>query len=105
MGYATINGQLRQELRDRDGENRCRWCGRVRLQVDAHHIRYRRSTNDDVLENLIQLCRHCHGFVHGTKLNGWTVSKSEAQEILWHLTEHPGVTGMSQLRKLRRVSA
>lgn len=86
--------KLKQACFERD-RWRCRWCGRTNaLQYDAHHIEYRRSSKDDVLSNLITLCRHCHDFVHSGR-----VSKRHAQEILVQLIETPGITGLSLLRR------
>lgn len=101
--YEGLDPKLRKLVLDRDGW-RCRWCGATNQGGDLHHIRYRRGAVDDVAENLITLCRSCHGFVHGaTKRNGRSVTKEVAQEILFHLVSHPAVTGSSLLRK-RRLS-
>jgi hypothetical protein len=78
---------------------RCRWCGRTNAWAyDCHHIRYRRSSEDDVMENLITLCRDHHNFVHDSS----KIPKQEAQEILFELIERPGVTGIA-LRRVREA--
>lgn len=98
--YEGLNPKLRKHVLDRDGW-RCRWCGATNQGGDLHHIRYRRGASDDVAENLITLCRSCHGFVHGTMRNRKSVTKETAQEILFYLISHPGVTGSALLRKKR----
>ena len=91
--------KLKREVFDRDNY-RCRWCGRTNgMAYDCHHIRYRRSSEDDVIENLITLCRTCHDFVHGGG-----ISKAEAQEILFALIDMPGVTGIALRRMRQRAS-
>lgn len=88
---------MRRRILERDKV--CRWCGRTGVPLDAHHIRYRRSSKDDVAANLIALCRRCHEHVHGQRLaNGGSIGKWEAQEILWALVDLPGVTGMALRR-------
>lgn len=75
---------------------RCRWCGRTNaMAYDCHHIRYRRSSNDDVMENLITLCRDHHDFVH----DSGRIPKALAQEILFELIRSPGVTGFALMRR------
>lgn len=61
---------LRRRIRERDG-NRCRLCG---LHEDhhgtllhVHHINY--VKRDDRIENLISLCKFCHGTMHGSLEN------------------------------------
>jgi len=88
---------LKRQVFERD-RWRCRWCGRTNAcQYDAHHIVYRRSSKDDVIDNLVTLCRAHHDYVHGGE-----ISKQEAQEILRELVHTPGVTGLMLLRKRRR---
>jgi len=88
---------LKRAIFERD-KWRCRWCGRTNaMAYDAHHIVYRRSPKDDVMGNLITLCREHHDFVHSGK-----ISKQEAQEILFELIETPGVTGLALLRRRAR---
>ena len=98
-----ISETLRAEALARD-QDRCRWCGRTDIPTDLHHIRYRRGSSDDVLENLILLDRECHSFVHGIPRTGSkdTIAKAEAQEILFVLAATPGVTGIA-LRRQRRA--
>jgi hypothetical protein len=101
--YTGLPEGLRMAIWNRD-QHRCRWCGRTNVRVDFHHIRYRRGYADDVLDNLISLCRTHHEFVHGTKApNGDTIAKDEAQEILNDLVRMPGVTGIA-LRRQRRAA-
>lgn len=89
----VADGSLKQQCHERDGWC-CRFCGRKGVWLDAHHIRFRRGTADDVLWNLISLCRRCHDDVHGNKL----MHKREMQEILWELAQRTGVTGMQLIR-------
>jgi hypothetical protein len=97
--YDGLDRILKQEVLERDG-GRCRWCGRVGVPVDPHHIRYRRGSSDDVPGNLISLCRRCHDFVHGApNAKGVIIPKQVAQVLLWDLIELPGVTGMALWRQ------
>ena len=90
--------KLKAQVFERDNY-RCRWCGRTNgMAYDAHHIRYRRSSNDDVLGNLITLCRDHHNFVHDSS----KIPKRLAQEILFELVGSPGVTGLALLRRKRK---
>lgn len=100
--YRGLDDRLRREVYERDGK-RCRWCGRTEERaggVDIHHIRYRRSSQDDVAWNLICLCRGCHSHVHGLDKN--SPPKRVCQEVLWSLVEKPGRTGMQVLRWMKR---
>lgn len=96
--YEGLDSVLRAEVKARDGEH-CRWCGRY-INCDAHHIRYRRGSSDDVASNLIMLCRQCHGFVHGTpNARREIIPKIVAQQLLWDLIDLPGQTGMALWRQ------
>lgn len=97
-----MDDRLKKAVRERDN-HRCRWCGATNRGVDAHHIRYRRGYADDVIENLISLCRACHSFVHGIpRPSGQSIVKSVAQQILFELTVSPGLTGTSLWRRRKR---
>lgn len=88
---------------DRD-QWRCRWCGRgPGDNLDIHHIEYRRGSRYDVVENLISLCRRCHGFVHAQFPNarGERILKHVAQGVLFDCIDEPSVTGMQRWRHLR----
>lgn len=104
MSYRGLNDELRDRVLARD-RHRCRWCGRTNQGGDVHHIRYRRAQVDDAEWNLITLCRECHNFVHGERINGRTIPKREAQRLLYELVESPGLTGMALVRKERRSSS
>lgn len=69
------------------------------MAYDVHHIQYRRGYAYDVLNNLITVCRLCHGFVH----DSYAIPKREAQHVLSILIseEGRGTTGMSLWRSLR----
>lgn len=85
--------ELKRRIFERDGR-RCRWCGQTNAYIyDIHHIRYRRSEQDDVPENLITLCRKHHDFVHQR------IPKEEAQRILFMLVDSPGLLGMTIMRR------
>jgi hypothetical protein len=100
--YEGLPEELRVEVLERD-KYRCRWCGATNRGGDLHHIEYRRGYSYDRADNLITLCRLHHGFVHGTPLaNGATITKDVAQQILKWLVEHPGATGASRWRQLKR---
>lgn len=102
MSYKGLPAQLKAALAARD-QYRCRWCGATNRGTDAHHIEYRRGYAYDVLENLVSLCRLHHDFVHGAPLgNGDRIVKAVAQAVLLHLVDHPGVTGASYWRRLKR---
>lgn len=96
--YEGLDQKLRQAIFLRDNY-RCRWCGRTNGNAyDIHHIRYRRGTSDDVMENLITLCRLHHNYVHDSYL----IPKATAQEILWFLASDEG-RGQSGIAVFRRM--
>ena len=100
---SLIPDSVRAAVDERDG-HRCRWCGATNRGRDMHHIEYRRGHVYDVLENLVSLCRSCHGFVHGTpRPPGARITKEVAQEVLFFVIEHPGTTGSSVWRRKKRV--
>jgi len=102
VSYDGLPEALRREVLERDNM-RCRWCGRTNARLDLHHIEYRRGTSYDRADNLISLCRQHHGFVHGTKApSGQSITKSAAQLVLAHLVAHPGTTGLSTWRAMKR---
>lgn len=105
MRYEGLPDALRREIDARDG-GRCRWCGATNRGRDHHHIEYRKGYSYDVLENLVSLCRACHSFVHGNpRPSGARIVKPLAQEILKWVIAHPGTTGSSRWRALRRSFA
>lgn len=100
--YTGLPPALRKAVFERD-QHRCRWCGAVNPQFggfDIHHIEYRRGYTYDVLNNLVTLCRLCHGFVH----DSYAIPKTEAQTALLRVIseEGQGTTGMATWRALRR---
>lgn len=102
MAYEGLPEALRVEVLARDN-HRCRWCGATNRGGDLHHIEYRRGYSYDRADNLITLCRLHHGFVHGTPLgNGDRITKKVAQLVLFWLVDHPGTTGASRWRSLKR---
>lgn len=52
---------LTREIRKRDSY-RCQYCGKL-LSYEVHHITPRRIKIDNNQDNLITLCKHCHGVV------------------------------------------
>jgi 5-methylcytosine-specific restriction protein A len=52
---------LRRRVRRRDGGQHCSRCGGT-LDVDVHHADGDRTNS--ALNNLVQLCRRCHGRAH-----------------------------------------
>ena len=56
---------LRDRVWRRDG-HACRRCGADDRTIQAHHIVPRSAGGPDVPENLLTLCRPCHGVVHPT---------------------------------------
>ena len=100
--YEGLPEALRVEVLERDN-HRCRWCGATNRGGDLHHVEYRRGYSYDRADNLITLCRLHHGFVHGIPLaNGDRITKRVAQLVLKWLIEHPGTTGASRWRSLKR---
>lgn len=101
MAYTGLPPALREAVFKRDNY-RCRWCGAVNPQFggfDIHHIEYRRGYLHDVLDNLICVCRLCHGFVH----DSYQIPKQEAQSVLFSLIAEDGAgqTGMALWRQRR----
>lgn len=101
--YEGLPEPLRREVLERD-QYRCRWCGVTNVHLDLHHVRYRRGYADDVAENLISLCRRHHELAHGIKHAGaaYTLTKAEAQEVLFALVSTPGQTGAALYRSIKR---
>jgi 5-methylcytosine-specific restriction endonuclease McrA len=61
---------LSQQVKARDGY-RCRDCGRggsPGSPLHAHHLYARAKGGPDSMNNLITLCRRCHGRRHGRRL-------------------------------------
>ncbi len=93
-----IPASLRAEVKARDGENRCRGCGRVVENISVHHVNFgagmgARRRHD--LDNLIQLCflypiapgvEACHERAHGRK-DYWI-------PILQQVIATPGMTAL-----------
>jgi len=67
-GYVDFPESLKAEIRERDG-NQCKICGVQResydKEFDVHHIDYDKKNGSE--ENLITVCRFCHGKFHGSK--------------------------------------
>ncbi|EMA31432.1 HNH endonuclease [Halobiforma nitratireducens] len=62
-GYGEGWEQLRQETLRRDGYA-CTRCGADDRTLQAHHVVPRSQGGPDDLENLLTLCRPCHGVIH-----------------------------------------
>ena len=56
--------ELHRSVLKRDGW-RCQSCGSS-AGLEVHHIAPRSKLGDDVEENLITLCWHCHRQIHST---------------------------------------
>lgn len=74
----------------------CRWCGVTNQgPYDCHHVKLRRSSSDDRLDNLITLCRRCHDAVHT-----WPGGYHEVCEpVLRELVNRVNLTGLALLRQ------
>ena len=62
-GYGDGWDELRRKTLRRDGYA-CTRCGADDRTLQAHHVVPRSAGGPDELENLITLCRPCHGVVH-----------------------------------------
>lgn len=62
-GYGEGWEELRQQTLRRDGYA-CTRCGADDRTLQAHHIVPRAQGGPDDLENLLTLCRPCHGVIH-----------------------------------------
>lgn len=62
-GYGEGWDDLRRRTLRRDG-HACQRCGADDRTLQAHHIVPRSAGGPDALENLITLCRPCHGVIH-----------------------------------------
>ncbi len=62
-GYGDGWEQLREETLRRDGY-RCQRCFENRGPLQAHHVVPRSDGGPDSLDNLVTLCRPCHGVQH-----------------------------------------
>jgi 5-methylcytosine-specific restriction endonuclease McrA len=58
---------LRKAVLQRDGW-RCQECGSL-TQLEVHHLVKRSQLGDDVMDNLITLCAHCHRKRHHPHTN------------------------------------
>jgi 5-methylcytosine-specific restriction endonuclease McrA len=54
--------RLRMIVLRRDGWH-CQHCGSS-TNLEVHHLQFRSHSGQDVGENLITLCHHCHGLSH-----------------------------------------
>ena len=54
---------LRQQIQDRDGEG-CNNCHRTSEQLYIHHLLPLSNGGSNSIDNLIVLCKVCHGYVH-----------------------------------------
>lgn len=61
----AVWGMLRDKCLERDN-HRCTKCG-SKLNVQAHHLRYRKTWIDTELEDLTALCQACHRQAHGIR--------------------------------------
>ncbi|ARS91320.1 HNH endonuclease [Natrarchaeobaculum aegyptiacum] len=62
-GYGEGWDELRQATLRRDGYA-CTRCGADDRTLQAHHVIPRGAGGPDALENLLTLCRPCHGVIH-----------------------------------------
>lgn len=66
---------LRQQAIDRDG-TQCVQCGSSK-NINVHHIRYRQTFWDTLLEDLKVLCRKCHAKEHGIRTVPWMIFRDD----------------------------
>lgn len=59
-----LDDNLRKATIMRDG-NRCMECGKKKCRLEVHHIRPRRMSGSDTINNLITLCECCHNKTKG----------------------------------------
>lgn len=83
---------VRKICYERDGY-RCRWCGRMDVGIDLHHVVYRSSGGRHVPENLISLCREHHNLAHS--------SKDQYQEILLDVLAQDQKVTVNQVMRWR----
>lgn len=62
-----FNKKLKNEIKERDG-NCCQLCGETK-KLEVHHIDYDKNNNEE--NNLITLCRKCHGITNHNR-GFWT---------------------------------
>lgn len=64
--YTGFTLKIKKAVRARDG-NKCQVCDMTKddhgMNMHVHHIDYVKENNS--LENLICVCRYCHGIIHG----------------------------------------
>ncbi len=46
----------------------CQICGAKHTKLEVHHIRFRSHGGSDSMDNLVTLCKECHGKVHSGEL-------------------------------------
>lgn len=57
-------GELSRQARERAGD-KCETCGSSPGHV--HHVKYPKRFDEDHVDNLVVLCRRCHGLMHGIR--------------------------------------
>jgi len=69
----------------------CCSCGHIG-QVAGHHIKSKGAGGDDIDENLLPLCQHCHILVHNLGLKKFAEHRPGVKEALsikdWSFCEH-----------------
>lgn len=61
-----FNHQLKTQIKDYYSST-CQLCKAPTLELDIHHIDYNKKNNQ--FENLIPLCKHCHGKTNFDRIN------------------------------------
>lgn len=56
-------------------QGRCERCGQLQDRLDPHHRQQRSCGGQDVLSNLVHVCRRCHDTIHDQNIYtfGWLV--------------------------------
>lgn len=66
--YNGFTLKVKKQARERDGY-KCKVCNKTELDhnmaMHVHHIDYNKDNND--LNNLVSVCRYCHGKIHGNE--------------------------------------
>lgn len=80
--YEGFTLKIRKAVRKRDS-NTCQVCGTTQeehgMNMHVHHIDYIKQNNN--LDNLICVCRYCHGKIHGDE-ELWQKTLSEKLSLL-----------------------
>ena len=86
QGFNYNYSSRREAILHRDNYT-CQCCGKKNCRLEVHHIKFRSNGGTDNEENLITLCKECHGGVHdGTVILNKKPKKSKNLKHATHMS-------------------